>query len=338
MSTPAPPMPAEPEARTHEVIVVGGGPAGAAAAWALRRSDVDCLVIDRARFPREKLCAGWITPEVLSDLELTPADYPHGLVTFGALRVAVRGLRRELASTQHSIRRLEFDAWLLERAGVPVVEHTVRRVARDGEDFVIDGRFRARFLIGAGGTRCPVFRDLFRERYPRSRALQVVTQELEYACNDADRDCRLWFFDEGLPGYGWCVPKADGYVNVGVGGIAQTLKSRGDDIRRHWRALLRRVEDECGIAAPAAAPGGYSYYLRAHRGVCRAGNAFVVGDAAGLATRDMCEGIGPAVRSGINAARAISTGARDVLQGVAPHTLGNPVLHHALDFALTRRH
>ena len=55
---------------SHEVIVVGGGPAGSTCAWRLRQSGIDVLVLDKAAFPRTKLCAGWITPQVLSDLQM----------------------------------------------------------------------------------------------------------------------------------------------------------------------------------------------------------------------------------------------------------------------------
>jgi flavin-dependent dehydrogenase len=321
----------------HDVIVVGGGPGGAAAAWALTRAGREVLVLDREAFPREKLCAGWITPEVLTDLEFTPADYPHRFLTFETLDVAVRGHHVTLRSPQHSIRRYEFDAWLLERSGAPVCRHRVRDVRRDGDGFVLDDRFRCRYLVGAGGTRCPVYRSLFRDARPRDRRLQVVTRELEYPVNDAGADCRLWFFDDGLPGYGWLVPKADGYLNVGVGALAGRLKARGDDIHRHWRLLLERIEREELADPPPEEPGGYSYFMRArHQGAHHAGSAYLVGDAAGLSTRDLCEGIGPAVRSGLRAAGSIVTGTPYDLTGIEPHTLGHPVLRLGLDFAFTR--
>ena len=80
----------------HQVIVIGGGPAGSTAAWELVRNGVDVLVLDLATLPREKLCAGWITPEVVADLEFEPADYPHRFLTFAALDVAVRGMVKKL--------------------------------------------------------------------------------------------------------------------------------------------------------------------------------------------------------------------------------------------------
>lgn len=319
----------------HEVIIVGGGPAGATAAWELTRNGIDCLILERESFPREKLCAGWITPEVLSDLEFQPHDYPHRFLTFDALNVSIKGLRVPFRAPQHSIRRYEFDHWLLERSGAPMQVHKVRKVAATDDGFLIDDRFHCKHLIGAGGTRCPVYRELFRPAQPRAKALQVVTQELEYPFECQDRDCYLWFFTDGLPGYGWYVPKADGYVNVGVGGLASKLKRKGDDIKRHWLCLTKRLIREGLLDVQPDPPGGYSYYLRPKIDVTRQGNALLIGDAAGLATRDMCEGIGPAVRSGLLAARAIASSDRFDLKQINPHTLRPPLVYRALDYAFT---
>ena len=290
--------------RSCEVLIVGGGPAGSTAAWQLRCAGADVLVLDRERFPRLKLCAGWITPEVVRELEMDLEAYPHRLLTFPRLRVHCGRLHIPVPCVQHSIRRFEWDAWLLERSGAPVEQHNVRHIAADGESFVIDGQFRCRWLIGAGGTRCPVYRELFRELNPRASELQIVTLEHEIPYDWRDGDCHLWFFAHGLPGYSWYVPKERGWLNVGVGGIAARMKQGGHDIRRHWTYLTETLE---GALAPGARydPTGYSYYLRGRVEVVRRGNAFITGDAAGLATRDLGEGIGPAIRSGRRAARAI---------------------------------
>jgi flavin-dependent dehydrogenase len=293
--------------RTCDVLIVGGGPAGSTAAWQLRLAGADVLVLDRERFPRLKLCAGWITPEVVRELELDLASYPHRLLTFPRLRVHVGRLHLPVACVQHSIRRVEWDAWLLERSGAEVVQHNVRHIVPDGDGYLIDDAFRCRFLVGAGGTRCPVYRELFRELNPRASELQIVTLEQEIRYDWQDSDCHLWFFDHGLPGYSWYVPKEQGWLNVGLGGIAERMKKGGQDLRAHWAHLAAQLER--GLAPGAHYdPGGYSYYLRGRVEVVRRGNAFITGDAAGLATRDLGEGIGPAVRSGLRAARAIVAG------------------------------
>ena len=146
----------------HETIIVGAGPAGASAAWELHRKGRDCLLLDRETFPREKLCAGWITPDVLADLEFEPADYPYRFLTFDSLQISIGKLRFPFHSPQHSIRRFEFDRWLVERSEVPVRQHRVKNIVADRNGFLLDEQYRCRYLIGAGGTRCPVERGLFR--------------------------------------------------------------------------------------------------------------------------------------------------------------------------------
>ena len=65
-----------------DVAIIGGGPAGSTCAWKLRQAGVDVVVLDRESFPRTKLCAGWITPKVVEDLEFDTSAYPHSFMTF----------------------------------------------------------------------------------------------------------------------------------------------------------------------------------------------------------------------------------------------------------------
>lgn len=191
------------------------------------------MVLDKERFPRHKLCAGWITPQVLSDIEFQKDAYSHGFLSFRRLHFHSGILHFKVSCTQHSIRRFEFDAWLLERSGAEVAQHAVKHIAPHGEGYVLDGLFRCRYLIGAAGTSCPVRRSLFAHSLPRARALQTATLELEFPWEWRDPDCHLWFFERGLRGYSWYVPKASGWLNVGVGGIATRLTERRESLRVH---------------------------------------------------------------------------------------------------------
>ena len=316
--------------RQADAIVVGGGPAGSTCAWKLRQAGLEVVVLDKAAFPRLKLCAGWVTPKALQDLELAPADYPHGMLTFETLRLHWGPLSIRHASRQHSIRRWEFDAFLLRRSGAEVVEHQVREIREEGGEYIIDDRFRTQYLVGAGGTSCPVQRTLFREKQARDASLQAATLEQEFEYDWRDPDCHLWFFSDGLPGYAWYVPKAGGQLNIGIGGMAGKL-GRGDrKLRDYWNLFARRLDKNGLVRAVELRPKGYSYYLRGRVDRVRAGNAFLVGDAAGLATRDMCEGIGPAVESGLRAARSISKGADYALEDIAPLS-GDSFVSRALE-------
>jgi flavin-dependent dehydrogenase len=292
--------------RLADVVIVGGGPAGSSCARELVSAGFDVVVLDRAHFPRTKLCAGWVTPEALTDLELDPADYPHRFLTFDQLHLHWRGLKLKHTSKQHSIRRFEFDDFLLRRSAAEVVVHKAQLIERDGMDYVIDGAFRCRYLVGAGGTACPVYRTFFHERNPRARELQTATLEHEYAFDWDTGACHLWFFKDGLPGYAWYVPKANGYVNVGLGGMAARLKAGDQHLRRYWNLFVSYLQHRQFIDDRELDPKGYSYYLRGNVDTVRVDNAYIVGDAVGLATRDMCEGIGPAIRSGKLAARSIA--------------------------------
>ncbi|HSV86969.1 MAG TPA: NAD(P)/FAD-dependent oxidoreductase [Levilinea sp.] len=291
-----------------EVIIVGGGPAGSACAWRLRQQKINCIVLDQALFPRFKPCAGWITPDVLRDLEFDLPDYPHGLTPFTQFDITMYGFHFILPTKQYSIRRYEFDDWLLRRSGAPVYAHRVQEIRHDRGVYFIDNQFCAPYLVGAGGTHCPVFHTLFKPHLANPRKSLIVAQEEEFRYEGLDDRCRLWFFENKLPGYSWYVPKKDGYLNVGVGGSAGQLKSNGDTLKNHWNLLVNKLADLGLVRDHPYKPVGHSYYLRERSSEVSRGNAFLVGDALGLATKDMGEGIGPAVQSGLLAAKAIARG------------------------------
>jgi menaquinone-9 beta-reductase len=304
-----------------DVIIVGGGPAGSACARRLTQNRIKCLVIDRCEFPRVKPCAGWITPAVVKELGLEPGEYPHSVTTFRALTVCIHKFTVTLPNRQHAIRRAEFDHWLLNRSGARVYEHTVKSIVQSGSGYVVDGEFAGQFLVGAGGTYCPVYRTLFTADHPRARGGLIVALEEEFANPHASDDCWLWFW-KNLPGYAWYVPKAGGYVNVGVGAQAEALTSSGDNLRTHWQELVEKLDQADLVRRHAYRPRGYCYYLRQNLRAVRKGNAFITGDAAGAATLDMGEGIGPAIRSGGLAADAIASGGEYSLGSIPRYSLG----------------
>jgi flavin-dependent dehydrogenase len=298
--------------RQFDVVIVGGGPAGSACAAKLVDSGVKVAVLDREDFPRTKLCAGWITPEVVEDLDLDVEAYPCRFNTFEHIVVHMKGLTFNLDSPQHSIRRYEFDDFLLKRSGAEVIKHNVKNIEKKNGTYIVDDTFECRHLVGAAGTRCPVYRSFFREANPRAKELQAATYEHEFAYQWADPRCHLWFFRKGLPGYAWYVPKENGYLNCGMGGISH---KRGFEY----------------------APKGYSYFLRGGVDVVRVDNAFIAGDSVGLATRDLCEGIGPAVRSGHRAAESIVNGAEYSLESIDAYSVERGMIRNFLEYMIVKR-
>ena len=105
-----------------DAIVVGGGPAGSSCARTLRLAGWQVVVVDRARFPRDKVCAGWLTPDVFPLLDLDPAAYRATVAPCRRSPGSAPGDRRRPVETRYprtvsyAIRRCEFDDFLLRRA------------------------------------------------------------------------------------------------------------------------------------------------------------------------------------------------------------------------------
>ncbi len=309
-----------------KVIIVGGGPAGSTCAWKLKQANQPVIVLDKKTFPRPKTCAGWITPEVLADLNIRKGDYPYPILEFRRLNFHFYGRRIPVRTRQYSIRRFELDDWLINRSGVEVIQHNVRRIWKEGRHYIIDGLYRCEFLVGAGGTTCCVYRTFFKPPHPRRKANKIITLEDEFPYNYDDDQCYLWFFDHQLPGYAWYVPKGNGHLNVGIGGKHLRMKERGQTIFEHWDRLITKLADLGLVRNHRFRPKGCSYYLRDKQGIVQIDRAFIIGDAAGLATLDMGEGIGAAVHSGILAAQAIVTGQKYSTQSINRFSLKSILL------------
>ena len=288
--------------REVECIVVGGGPAGSTAAWELKRQGRDVLVLDALEFPRSKLCAGWLTPKVLEDLELTHSSVPS-LEVIPTFKLHWRHWHPniEVPAGQYSVQRHLFDTFLLERSDAPVEVHRVQSIQRTDEGFLVDGKFACRFLIGAGGTHCPVKRQIFPSLHANDSV--ALARELEFKpYGPVRRESRLLWRMPYDPGFAWFVPKPDA-VNIGFG----YFKHSRALTKEPWAYFVDHLKS-LGLLSREdnPKPKGWGYYLlRDPRITVKDQGAYLIGDAAGLATEDLGEGIGPAVESGRLSARDI---------------------------------
>ncbi len=293
--------------KSVDIIIVGGGPAGASCARTLTAAGKDCLILDKAAFPRLKLCAGWITPGVFDTLGVRPDEYPGSLTVFDHLKIHIRGLTFRRNSRQYAIRRIEFDHWLLQRSKTPVQQHRVKNIRVENGAFILDETFRCRILVGAGGSHCPVYKTLFQKKRPRPAKSVIVTLETEFKASPTESDCHLYFFRNGLPGYSWYVPKTGNILNLGVGGMNLSLLKRNENIRDHWSRFVEHLHSKHRLSGDIPQPSAYVYHLRSEVSPhpVQSGQAYLAGDAVGLATADMGEGIAPAIASGQRTARSI---------------------------------
>jgi len=308
-----------------DALVVGGGPGGSTCARLLRRAGLDVAVADRARFPRDKVCAGWLTPDVFRLLDLAPADYRATGLTlqeFTGFRTGVIGGRlvetRYPGVVSYAIRRCEFDDFLLRRAGARVLENTpVSTLRRDGDRWIVNEAIETPVVIGAGGHFCPVARHL---RGGADELAPVVAKEAEFLLSGHDTEVSEstpeLFFCRDLQGYGWCVRKGD-YVNVGIG------RRDSGGFGAHVKDFVAFLETN-KILARASEPRwrGHAYLASGTGARPLIGHGMLlVGDAAGLAYPESGEGIKPAIASARLAAETlIAAGGRytvDDLQSYA---------------------
>jgi geranylgeranyl reductase family protein len=292
-----------------DALIVGGGPAGSSCAWKLQQGGLKVLVLDKKAFPRDKPCAGWITPQVVEALQLDMDAYRRGRTwqpITGFRCGLIGGEEVEVRYPQpisFGIRRCEFDNHLLQRSGAEVrLGEAAESIQRQPDGWLVNQQYRAPLLIGAGGHFCPVARSIGARQ--GGVASVVVAQEVEFqaGANDAGNvqaQMPALYFCRDLRGYGWCFRK-EGYLNIGLGRTdSQRLSSHVAEFRQF---LAERKIASCNGRAWA----GHAYQLYDNAEPLLVGDGvLLIGDAAGLAYPQSGEGIRPAVESGLIAAAVI---------------------------------
>jgi flavin-dependent dehydrogenase len=321
---------------TADVLIVGGGPAGSSCAWKLRQSGVDVLLLDKAQFPRHKVCAGWITPPIVDALKLDVADFRSRHVMQPITRFLTGFIGGREIETDYSdvvsygIRRCEFDDYLLRRTGARLtLGESFRSMRRDGRDWIVNDKFRAPILVGAGGHFCPVARQLSSSatsavknggdakndespatadvRRPHSGLPVVMAQEVEFEMTaeqqvgcTVERDRPELFFCPDLRGYGWVFRK-ENYLNIGIGREAE------EHLSTHVAKFVEYLRVRNKVTFPLIEKfRGHAYALRTQLPrITNEAGVVLIGDAVGLANRQSGEGIRPAIESGLICADSI---------------------------------
>jgi len=320
-----------PAATTADVIVVGAGPGGSATAAHLAKSGLSVVVLEKAHFPRDKVCGDGLTPRAVAELARLGVDTGK----LGWIRN--RGLRVHVGNRQHfldwpdltdfppygfGVRRRVFDQFLAQTArlagadvrfGVRVDAPWLRRgrlvgvIAKDGQ------RFEAPVVVAAdgGSSRLGVAMGLHRiESRPVGVALRTYYRSPRSDDEWMDSWLELWDGPVGrshlLPGYGWGFPLGDGTVNVGMG-LPDAHRFRDTDLRDVMGRWLRTMPEEYGLA-PANQAGpvqGAALPMGFNRAPLYSAGLLLVGDAAGLVNPFTGEGISYAMESGRFAAEHI---------------------------------
>jgi geranylgeranyl reductase family protein len=316
-----------------DVLVVGAGPAGSAAAYALAQAGLDVLLLEKTEFPREKVCGDGLTPRAVKSLVDMGIDTSeaNGFVRNRGLRIIGGGMRLELPWPELAtypdyglVRpRLDFDDLLANharKAGArlqtgtnvtgPVLDaagQVVGVTAKVGPDKV-ETNFHAPLIIAADGVSARLALALgIAKRDDRPMGVAVRRYYTSPRTHDDMLESWLELRAENgdlLPGYGWVFGVGDGTSNVGLGLLNTTKAWQDTDYRKLLTSWVGGMPDEwqfteefaTGPIRGAALPMGFNRQPHYTRGV------MLIGDAAGAVNPFNGEGIAYAMESGLLAA------------------------------------
>ncbi len=332
-------------AHVHDLLVVGGGPAGAATAYWAARSGLDVVVVEKKAFPRDKTCGDGLTPRGVHQLEeMGLAGALEPFHRFGGLRTIAHGRTIEMSWPDHPVypdygyvvRRCDLDTIVAEHAvsaGATLLQSTEALRPVEGEGGRIDGAvvvckdgvlsteggaestILARHVVVADGANSRFGRALGTARdrgYPMGMAIRTYYESpahddpwIESALDVRDRQ------GNAMPGYGWVFPVGNGTINVGVGLLSTFRDYKDVNTSFLMEEFAHSLPDHWGIdpTKPVQPPTGGRLPMAGSVGPKAGPNWLVVGDAAGAVNPFNGEGIDYAYETGRLAACLIAEAA-----------------------------
>ena len=321
----SPPDTAPANIRSVDVLVVGAGPSGCAAALTLARAGRSVLVIDKATFPRDKICGDGLTTSALRELDalgLDPKTVPSWVAVDDVVvrspsgREVVFPLPRNCGTYAAASRRQDLDMALVQLArseGIEICENVALSSMTQTESHAVvvtdtSETIHASYVVAADGMWSPTRKALGIAQPGYRGEWHAFRQYFKNVSPRAASELIVWFEPDLLPGYAWSFPLADGTANIGFGILRDDSSYKVSDMGPLWRELLTRphVREFLGPDAEPESPHrAWPIPARVDRIALSCERTLFVGDAAAATDPMTGEGIGQALLTGRWAAEAI---------------------------------
>ncbi len=320
--------------KASDILIVGAGPAGCSVALFLAKLGISSTLLDKEKFPRDKICGDALSGKAVEVLNKLDKSYVGELsmdsnflgswgVNFIApngetLRVPFRNKKEHTAPPGFIAKRIDFDNYLFEKVKASGLVHTlqeteIRHYRREGKEIVAetkDGKMlRAKIVVACDGAYSSFAKNiagLMTEPAHNCFGLRAYFDGVKGL--DHENFIELHFIKDLLPGYFWIFPLPNGQANVGAGIRADKLTDKKINLKKAFEKTVRENESISERFADAQLLGDIKLFglpLGSRKRNLSGDNYLLCGDAAQLIDPFTGEGIGNAMMSGWFAAQQI---------------------------------
>ncbi|MEG0180455.1 MAG: NAD(P)/FAD-dependent oxidoreductase [Terrisporobacter sp.] len=291
----------------YDVVIIGAGPGGIAAAHNLINNNISCLLIDKQKFPRNKLCAGGITSktfDLLKELKLKKEfTGENTIISEGAeLYLEYKYITKiKSKGLTYMVDRFDFDSYLVDdykdKGGILLEEARVKNIDEKNNIITLGNEetIEFQYIIGADGAVGMTRKLVDKNMHANGFCLQVDVERSKFKY---DTDYMSLYYGIIPQGYGWIFPKKS-YLTIGFGGDY----NKNFDYNGEFEKFLNKLGINCDRKDFKGAFLAFGEHIK--NPVNKEKNLLLVGDAAGLVDPITGEGIYFAMLSGVKASNLI---------------------------------
>ena len=310
--------------KEYDVLIVGGGPSGAACAIKLADSGLKVALLDKAVFPRDKTCGDALSTDVINQLPMLSKKLEesfqniaekipsYGVKIFSPDQkfIDIPFIYNNQKSHGYICKRIHFDNFLFQfvkdDTNIETFEdHTVQKIIDNGSKMEVQTNkdtFNCKMIIGADGAHSIVAKnlsDLKVEKEHYSAGLRVYYEGVTNFHNE--NFIELYFFNDVLPGYLWVFPLHNNQANIGLGMLSSEVSKNKVNLKEVLNRLITTkpgLKERFANAKPLETIKGYGLPLGSKKRNISGEKYLLLGDAASMIDPFSGEGIGNAIRCG----------------------------------------